>query len=150
MLGRAVLFFVCFVVALPVSAADDLWEWVTPLPQGHDLFAAAGGDGVTVAVGRGGTVITRTDGAEWRTSHTGAEYLLSDVVWGNGLFVAVGGELGFEFSPGLGVVLTSHDGFDWVERHREDYLTLEAVAWTGSRFVVVGVGGGVLLSSDGN
>jgi hypothetical protein len=116
MLGRVVIFFIFCLVALPVLAADDLWEWVTPLPQGHDLLAAAAGDGVTVAVGRGGTVITSTDGAEWRTSHTGAGYSLTDVVWGNGVFVAVGGEGGPEFSPGLGVVLTSDDGFNWVER----------------------------------
>ena len=127
-----------------------LWEWVTPWPQGYDLYAAAAGNGVTVAVGRNGTVITSTDGIEWRTSHTGTGYRLSDVVWGDGIFVAVGGELGgFEFSPGLGVILTSSDGFIWQERHREDYLTLEAVVWTGTRFVSVGIGDRVLLSSDG-
>jgi hypothetical protein len=140
----------CMLVALPVAADDALWEWVTPRPQGHDLRAAAAGDGVTVAVGGKGTVITCTDGIEWRMSHTDADYSFSDVVWGKEMFVAVGGEVGFEFSPGLGVILTSEDGFNWIERHREDYLTLEAVAWTGTRFVAVGIGDRVLLSSDGS
>jgi len=146
---RLAVLCICSLLALPIGAEDDLWEWVTPSPQGHDLFAAAVGNGVTVAVGRNGTAITSTDGIKWRTSHTGAEYLLTDVVWGNGLFVAVGGEVGFEFSPGLGVVLTSDDGFNWIECHREDYLALEAVVWAGSRFVAVGIGDRALLSSDG-
>jgi hypothetical protein len=140
---------VCCLFALPIAAEDELWEWVTPLPQGHDLYAAAAGNGVTVAVGRNGTVITSTHGVEWRTSQTGSEYGLTDVTWANGLFVVVGGESGEEFSPGLGVILTSDDGVNWIERHREDYLTLNAVVWTGTRFVAVGVGDRVLLSSDG-
>ena len=145
MLGRVVIFLIFCLVALPVLAADDLWEWVTPLPQGHDLLAAAVGDGVTVAVGRGGTVITGTDGIEWRTRHTGADYWLGDVVWANGLFVAVGGELGFEGWPEYGVVLTSTDGISWVERVRTSGLALSGVVWIGSRFVVVGVGDGVAV-----
>jgi hypothetical protein len=140
----------CFcILALSAPAEDVLWEWVTPTPQGHDLFAAATGNGVTVAVGRGGAVVTSADGVRWRTTNTGSGYALWDVAWGNGVFVAVGGELGFEFSPGLGVILTSADGFNWVESHREDFLTLEAVEWTGSRFVAVGVGSRVLLSDGG-
>jgi hypothetical protein len=146
---RVPIVLLCVLIALPAVAEDQLWEWVTPTPQGHDLFAAAAGNGVTVAVGRNGTVITSTDSIEWRTSHTGAGYSLSDVVWGNGLFVAVGGQVGFEASPGLGVILTSSDGFNWIERHREDYLTLEAVIWTGTRFVAVGIGDRALLSDDG-
>ncbi len=142
------LLALCLVAQLG-GAEDTPWEWVTPLPQGHDLFAAASGNGVTVAVGRGGTVIASADGGEWRTSHTADGYSLMDVVWANGLFVAVGGEVGFEFSPGLGVILTSENGIDWVERHRENSLSLEAVVWTGSRFVAVGIGYGALFSSDG-
>ena len=146
---RITVLCVCCFLALPVSGEDEQWEWVTPWPQGRDLYAAAEGDGVTVAVGRNGTAITSTDGVEWRTSETGAEYGLRDVAWANGLFVAVGGESGEEFSPGLGVILTSNDGINWFERHREDSLTLNAVVWTGTRFVAVGIGDRALLSSDG-
>ena len=150
MLGRIVVIFACCAVALPLLAADELWEWVTPLPQGHDLGAAAIGNGVRVAVGGQGTVITSSDAIEWRMSHTGEGYWLMDVVWGNGLFIAVGGRTMSEFGPPpFGVVLSSGDGFNWVERHSTDELSLEAVAWTGSRFVAVGVGNEVLLSSDG-
>jgi len=148
-IGRITTLLVCCLLVLPVSAEDELWEWVTPLPQGHSLSIAAIGNGVRVAVGEQGTVIASTDGIEWRTSQTGADYWLSDVVWANGLFVAVGGEGGPEFSPGTGVVLTSVDGFDWVERYSTTGLTMTSVVWTGSRFVAVGIGHGVLLSSDG-
>lgn len=146
---RVLVLIACCASALPASSDEPLWEWVTPTPQGHDLFAAAAGNGVTIAVGRSGTVIAGSDGNEWRTIRSGSEYSLLDAVWGNGLFVAVGGEVGFEFSPGLGVILTSADGVSWIERHRENHLSLESVAWTGSRFVAVGVGDRVLLSDDG-
>ena len=153
MLSRVVTFFMCCLVALPVSAADDLWEWVTPWPQGHGLKAAAAGNGVWVAVGEKGTVVTSTDGIEWWTTHTGADYGLRNVVWGNGLFVAVGGALGGgggpEPSPFYGVVLTSTDGINWTERVRTDGLPLSGVAWFGSRFVVIGYGSEVLFSPDG-
>lgn len=144
------ILFACCVVGLSLSAADELWEWVTPRPQGHDLVAAAFGDGVAVALGQYGTSIASTNGGEWRTSRTGEGYWLMDVVWGNGLFIAVGGRTMSEFGPPpFGVVLSSSDGFNWIERHRTDEISLEAVAWTGSRFVAVGVGNEVLLSSDG-
>ena len=146
---RVLTVLFCCLVALPVAAEDELWEWVTPLPQGHSLTAAAVGNGVTVAVGGGGTIIASTDRVEWLTRQTGADYQLMDVVWGNGLFVAVGRRYGWEGVDSLGVVVTSEDGADWVERYRNDAHTLEAVAWTGSRFVAVGIGGTVLLSSDG-
>jgi hypothetical protein len=150
MLGQIVVIFACCAVALPLLAADELWEWVTPLPQGHDLGAAVIGNGVRVAVGGQGTVITSSDAIEWRMSHTGQGYWLMDVVWGNGLFIAVGGRTMSEFGPPpFGVVFSSGDGFNWVERHRTDELSLEAVSWTGSRFVAVGIGNEVLLSSDG-
>ncbi len=146
---RVLTVLFCCLVALPVSAADELWEWVTPWPQGYDLYAAATGGGVTVAVGENGTVITSTDGVEWRLSRTGFVYNLSDVVWSNGLFVAVGSYSGWEFNPVLGVILTSDNGVDWIERYRTESQTVDAVVWTGSRFVAVGVADKVLLSSDG-
>jgi len=149
MLGRVVVLLACCLAAQSAAAADDLWEWVTPRPQGHSLSGATIGNGVSVAVGEKGTVITSIDGVVWRTSHTGADYWLIDVVWANGLFVAVGGEQGFEGWPEYGVVLTSEDGLNWVERVRISGLALVEVAWIGSRFVVVGVGDGVLLSPDG-
>ncbi len=67
------VFLICCLLAAPGLAGEALWEWVTPTPQGHDLFAAAIGDGVTVAVGREGMVVTRVDGGEWRTSHAADE-----------------------------------------------------------------------------
>lgn len=149
MLDRVPVLLACILVVLPVAADDGLWEWVTPRPQGHDLHAAAMGNGIAVTVGRRGTVGTSNDGIEWRISHTDEVYSLTDVVWANGRFIAVGGDVGFEFSPGLGVILTSDDGFNWIERHREDQLTLEAVVWSGTRFIAVGIGDRVLLSSDG-
>jgi hypothetical protein len=149
MVCRVVVVLVSCLLALPVVAGDGLWEWVTPLPQGHSLLAAAFGNGVVVAVGAKGTVITSTDGDDWTITRTGADCSLRDVVWGNGRFVAVGSYSGWEFNPVLGVILTSDNGVDWIERYRTESQTVDAVVWTGSRFVAVGVADKVLLSSDG-
>ena len=59
---RVLPFLMICLVGVSAFAADGAWEWVTPLPQGHDLCAATAGDGVTVVVGRKGTVITSLDG----------------------------------------------------------------------------------------
>ena len=52
---RVVAFFFCCLFAPSVWSEDELWEWVTPRPQGHALWAAAVGNGVTVAVKTGAT-----------------------------------------------------------------------------------------------
>ncbi len=145
----ALPFLIFCLVAAPGLAGEPLWEWVTPTPQGHDLFAAASGNGVVVAVGHGGTVVTSAGGGERVMTLSDDGYSLMDVVWANGLFVAVGGQsMGFGI-PSYGVVLTSSDGFTWTERHRTGELELSAAVWTGTQFVAVGVGGEVLISPDG-
>ena len=68
---RVLTVLFCCLLSLPVAAEDELWEWVTPLPQGLGLTAAAIGNGVAVAVGNGGTIITSTDRFEWRTARPG-------------------------------------------------------------------------------
>jgi hypothetical protein len=150
MLDRIPALLACMLVALPVAADDGLWEWVTPRPQGHDLRAAARGNGVTVAVGRTGTVLTSADGIEWSIGPAGTEYNLFDITFDSDVFVAVGGETVSQVSPhAFGVVLTSSDGTDWVERHRIENIALISVVWTGTRFVAMGEGDRYLVSEDG-
>lgn len=132
-----------------VLFAEPLWEWSNPQPQGHNLFSAAAGEDVIVAVGDGGTILVSQDGTKWEVRSSATDYQLSDVIWANGKFVAVGGAYGFEFRPLLGVVLTSDDGYRWVERHRVDYFRISSVVWDGSRFVAFGKGAKVLISPDG-
>jgi hypothetical protein len=135
-----------------IPAADEevpQWEWVNPLPQGHDLNSITTGANLIVAVGGNGTILVSDDGDTWNILGASTGYALNDVAYGNGRFVAVGGATGFEGSPGLGVYLSSTDGWDWDETHRTEYFTPEAVNWNGTQFVAVGRAGRVLVSPDG-
>jgi hypothetical protein len=104
------------------------------------------GNGLFVAVGRGGIVLTSPDGKTWTKRTTGTTDLFG-VTYGNGLFVVVGS---------AGIFLTSPDGNTWTERtfdnlilsKVEDTQSLYGVTYGNGLFVAVG-GSGKLPSDDG-
>jgi photosystem II stability/assembly factor-like uncharacterized protein len=57
---------------------------------GKDLNAVAYGNGLFVAVGYGGTILTSPDGAGWTKRTSGTSNGLVGVAYGNNRFVAVG------------------------------------------------------------
>jgi hypothetical protein len=65
------------------------------------------GNGLFVAVGDGGTILTSPDGVNWTRGPRGRATRLFGVTYGNGLFVAVGR---------FGTILTSPDGVTWTPR----------------------------------
>jgi hypothetical protein len=65
------------------------------------------GNGLFVAVGLGGAILTSPDGVSWTLRRPRDEQRLHGVTYGNGLFVAVGGG---------GTILTSPDGVSWTPR----------------------------------
>jgi hypothetical protein len=48
------------------------------------------GNGLFVAVGEGGTILTSPDGVSWTRQTSGTYYPLHGVAYGNNTFVAVG------------------------------------------------------------
>jgi hypothetical protein len=54
------------------------------------LFGVTYGNGLFVAVGWDGTILTSPDGVNWTARTSGTSNCLSGVTYGNGLFVAVG------------------------------------------------------------
>ena len=109
----------------------------------NSLGGIAYGNGLFVAVGIYGTIITSPDGITWTERTSGTSNHLSSVVYGNGLFVAVGGERLNES------ILTSSDGITWTERGAG--LTnkgLNSVTYGNGLFVIAG-GLALLTSSDG-
>ena len=97
------------------------------------------GQGMFVAVGNAGTILTSADGMDWWPEFSGIETALNGVAYGNGLFVTVGT---------AGTILTSEDGLMWTEQISGSANVLEAVSYGNGVFVAVG-GNGVLTSSDG-
>jgi len=126
------------IVAAAAGPLDN-WHWRYPQPQANRLGSVAYGNGVFVAVGDRGTVMTSPSGSNWVAWPTLATNSLTSVVYGGGQFVAV--------SAG-GRAFTSSDGTNWSNWATPVSTNLNAVGFDGSRFVAVGAGGTVLTSYD--
>ncbi|HSL18518.1 MAG TPA: DUF11 domain-containing protein [Methylomirabilota bacterium] len=112
------------------------WEWVNPLPQGNQLLGAVHGNGLWLAVGKYGTVVTTPDGANPVLRASGSTAELRGVVWTGAQFVAVGRS-----------ILTSPDGVAWTERVTGTILY--GIASGNGLAVAVGNNGAILTSADG-
>lgn len=126
-----------------LSGAGDLgnWQWRNPPPQGNVLNEVAYGDGVFVAVGNAGTIITSADGgATWTLRPSGTIHPLYGITCGNGIFVAVGDH---------GTVTTSFDGGNtWTPKVVGSMKCLGGVVYANNTFIVVGEDQ-VVTSEDG-
>ena len=117
----------------------DFWHSRNPLPQGHTLNGVTYGNGIFVAVGQHGTIITSHDGLEWQISPSGVDKNLSALAFGNDMFTAVGDK---------GVILTSSDGVNWIPRVSGMDNDLYGVTFGAGLFVVAS-GDKILTSPDG-
>jgi hypothetical protein len=107
---------------------------------GNLLEGVTYGNGLFVAVGDGGAILTSPDGVTWTPRTSGTDNSLYGVAHGNGLFVAVGGD---------GAILTSPDGVSWTARASGTRNLLYGVAYGNGLFVAVGDRGAILTSPDG-
>jgi len=131
----------CYYGASPCQNA----EYGTPQDL-EDLHGLTYGNGLFVAVGDNGTILTSPDGTTWtqRTSPPGpfgARVHLYDVTYGNGLFVTVGGD--------NGTILTSPDGTTWAKRNSGTSEEFLGVAYGNGIFLTIGLNGNILISPDG-
>jgi photosystem II stability/assembly factor-like uncharacterized protein len=126
------------------------WTQQTSGTVQHLNAAVSNSAGAYVAVGRGGTVVTSSDGGtSWTTPGSGTLGDLYGVTWGAQRFVAVGAE---------GLIVTGQTGSDWSQPEPLTQRTLRAAAFgallvSGATaatnvYVVVGDGGTVLTSND--
>lgn len=133
--------------AIPVWAGStsSVWSPVSSLPTGNTLSGVTYGNGIYVAVGSSGTILTSVNGTDSWVSHDSGATDLNGVacgVDGNGgvLFAAVGSN---------GTILTSADGTAWVSRTSGTAADLKGITYGGGQFVAVGTGGTILTSADG-
>jgi len=68
------------------------------------LRCIAYGDGIFVAVGYSGTIITSNNGVRWTSRNSGTDHRLQSIAYGNRTFVAVGRN---------GLIVTSKHGHAW-------------------------------------
>jgi len=106
----------------------------------NDLYGVTYGNGLFMAVGRNGTILTSPDGRSWTARASGTSNQLEGVTYGNGLFVAVGPN---------GTILTSPDGVNWTARASGTSNWIEGVTYGNNTFVAVGEGGTILTSRTG-
>lgn len=135
------------IVSLTVAPATGLDRWTqrNPLPQSHPLLGMAWGNGLFVAVGAHGTVLTSPDGATWSAQPRRVTSQLNAVAFGGGVWLAVGED---------GLILSSVDATNWTYRFSATRSALNSVAYGDGAFVVVGrlaEGSTVVLrSTDGS
>jgi hypothetical protein len=118
----------------------DVWHWRNPLPQGNALNAVTYANGLYVAVGALGTILTSPDGTNWSRRASGTFEQLNDIVFANDQFVAVGV---------YGAILTSADGQVWMPQYGGTFFTLSGVTYGNGLYVAVGLSNTILTSADG-
>lgn len=163
-MSKAKLFFVIIFTCLLVCSSADLalastdassTTWTTAASNtNNDLMAVTYGNGIFLAVGNNGTILTSADGSKW-TQQT-LPYspislntvMLNSVAFGNNMFVAVGDK----------TILTSVDGVNWTPINYVTYAGnpayyiqawLTNVTYTNSTFIVLGKSGTIITSADG-
>jgi hypothetical protein len=105
--ARSLIAFAAAALAPVAALAGEwtAWRWITPLPQGHDLYAVARGAGETVAVGPR-VVLRSEDGGGWSVVEPAVPGAFMGVVWTGERYVACGA---------AGSVQVSDDGRRWSE-----------------------------------
>ena len=116
-------------------------HWITfRSSTSFDLNGVAYADGLWVAAGGSGTILTSTNGATWTRRTSSTSFDLNSVAYADGLWVAVGGS---------GTILTSTNGISWTTRSSGTSSTLNSVAYANDLWVAVGTDGTILTSTNG-
>lgn len=123
------------------TPSDVYWNWTgTKVESGYSLSGITYGNGLYVAVGRLGKILTSSDGLSWSEVVSPTTNNLYKSAYSNGSFVIVGDS---------GTILTSSNGSSWVVRQLGKTYNLYDVIYANGKFVAVGSSGSVLTSSDG-
>ena len=93
------------------------------------LVSVTGGNGLIVAVGNNGTILTSVDGVSWTPRTSGVNHCLNHVIWTGTRFVAVGDS---------STIVTSTDGIVWTISNGPAAGHLESVVWNGRMLIATG------------
>jgi hypothetical protein len=104
-----------------------------PLPVWYITY----GNGLFIAVGDSGTILSSSDGSTWEHQSTGTTARLTSAEWGAGTFVVVGEG---------GTILISVDGCMWNDHSPETGKELYSVVCGADQFMAIGDEGSVYVS----
>jgi hypothetical protein len=97
-------------------------------------------NGLYVAVGQEGTVVTSSDGINWTVQDSGQLNNLLSVTYGSAGFLAVGPN---------GTVLTSPDGVNWTQQNPGTSASFESATFGNGYYLITGANAVVMTSPDG-
>lgn len=120
------------------SPAPIPFTYANPLPAANELHGVAYGNGLLVAVGEAGTILTSTDGVNWTRQESGVRYQMVDVAFGNGRFVVASHD---------GHYLTSTDGVHW--KKSEEHCYCWGLAYGNGLFLSLEYDEKIWASTDG-
>ncbi|MEY2407805.1 MAG: hypothetical protein QOF48_475, partial [Verrucomicrobiota bacterium] len=131
----------CFVFC-STALADPVDRWTTRTSGGtNDLGGVTFANGLFVAVGSVGTILTSTNGSNWTKRTSGTTRYLDEVAFGNNIWVAVGAQ---------GAVVTSVNGTNgWTTRMSGTAGYIADIAFGNGVFAAVVQDGPILVSADG-
>jgi len=126
-------------VNFALVASNDGITW-TPLTAGvAHTYCSTWGNGLFVAIGNTGTIVTSVDAKVWLTRINPVLGTFFDMIWNGSIFVAVGAN---------GTIITSLDGITWTAQKSGVLNSIASVSWDGIQFVAVS-GSFFLTSTDG-
>ena len=115
------------VTIIPVYASNDIdWVWANPYPIGNELTSITYGNGMFVATGDDGAILTSIDGETWDIQNSGTSNYLDGAAWLDNQFWCVGS----------GVMLNSADGVNWSNPNTGMSFTGRNISYNGSRYVI--------------
>jgi hypothetical protein len=120
--------------------STDGIHWDSPNFGGYDLNAVTATASGFLAVGPRGTILSSTNGADWKREASGTREDLGGVDSAGGLIFATGNH---------GTILSSPDGHTWTQRYSNTNVArfyLRGVTYARGRYVATGA---FLTSSDG-
>ncbi|MCD4748525.1 MAG: hypothetical protein K8R59_04050, partial [Thermoanaerobaculales bacterium] len=130
--------------------STDGEKWArSSAPASYGLWSVKWVDGVFWSVGRGGEVITTTDGQTWETLLRTDTKAFFDFAHSDSAVVVVGWDLEDLENPGPAIGTSADGGHEWAFQTLPFEGALFGVEWTGERFVAVGMSGMVAASIDG-
>ncbi|RKP47897.1 hypothetical protein D7Z26_22040 [Cohnella endophytica] len=126
-------------------SSTNLTDWVSstsPISDSY-LLDMAYGNGVYVAVGNKGAVLTSEDGENWESVSSGIGEHLQNVVYHEGKYLAVGGY--------TSAVYSSADGKNWTSNPIADNkgAAINKIVYINGHYAAVSQYGQVLFSDDG-
>lgn len=128
-------------IAAGSQASVGGWTQRTQPSPARTLYCVTYGNGLFVAAGTDGKIVTSPDGITWTNQTSGYSFEFDAITYGNGRYVAV-------TQDASNSIFTSTDGVTWTKNLTVS-LRLWAVAYGGGLFVAAGNDGSLITSSDG-